>query len=201
MKQLPKRAYVLVGLLLTTGIVASWYALTRPDVPATTAQNTAQIAAKPGSVEPAAAKTHEQRQNDMLLYLIEEEKLAHDVYTVMHDFYGARVFGNILSSEQNHQSQVLTLLQARKLVDPRSDEVGVFKNAELQALYNQLVAQGKQSAEEAYKAGVTVEERDIADITRQLATATDDDIVATLERLRTASENHLRAYNRQLSRY
>jgi hypothetical protein len=47
----------------------------------------------------------------------------------------------------------------------------------------------------------SVHTNDIADITTQLATATDSDIVATLERLRTGSENHLRAFNRQLSRY
>ena len=44
----------------------------------------------------------------LLLYLIEEEKLAHDVYTKMYELYGVRVFGNILSSEQAHQSRVLT---------------------------------------------------------------------------------------------
>jgi hypothetical protein len=149
----------------------------------------------------AAVATHIQTQEEQLLYLIEEEKLAHDVYTVMNQTYGAQVFGNILSSEQNHQSQVLTLLQARNIADPRSSEIGVFKNTELQTLYDQLISQGKQSASEAYKVGVAIEEKDIADITKQLATATDSDIVTTLERLRTGSENHLRAFNRQLSRY
>jgi hypothetical protein len=119
----------------------------------------------------------------------------------MYEQYGTNVFGNILKSEQNHQGQVLTLLQARNIADPRSSERGAFSNPELQALYDQLIAQGKQSTVAAYKVGVAIEEKDIADITTQLATATDSDIVATLERLRTGSENHLRAFNRQLSRY
>ena len=80
----------------------------------------------------------------------------------MHEQYGAKVFGNILSSEQKHQEEVLTLLQARGLADPRSSELGIFNNAELQALYDQLIAQGKQNAEEAYKVGVAIEEKDIA---------------------------------------
>lgn len=134
----------------------------------------------------------------LLLYLIEEEKLAHDVYTVMHQKYGANVFGNILQSETTHQSMVLTLLQARNIADPRSAEVGVFKNQELQQLYNKLIQQGNQSAQEAYKVGVAIEEKDIADISAQLATATDQDVITTLESLRDASENHLRAFNRQL---
>ena len=133
-----------------------------------------------------------------LLYLIEEEKLAHDVYTAMYDLWGARVFGNILKSETTHQSQVLTLLSARDIEDPRSSELGVFENDELQALYDQLIAKGEKSAQDAFEVGVAIEELDIKDITDQLATAKDADVIATLERLRAASENHLRAFNAQL---
>ena len=135
---------------------------------------------------------------EQLLFLIEEEKLAHDVYTVMYQKYGANVFGNILQSESTHQGRVLTLLQARNIADPRSSEIGVFKNEDLQALYSQLIAQGNQNATEAYKVGVVIEEKDIADISTQLATITDQDVTDTLESLRSGSENHLRAFNRQL---
>ncbi len=139
-----------------------------------------------------------QSTEQQLLYLIEEEKLAHDVYTVMYQQYGANVFGNILESESTHQGMVLTLLSARNIPDPRSSEVGVFKNQALQAFYNQLIEQGNKNATEAYKAGVAIEERDIADISTQLSTTSDQDVVATLESLRSGSENHLRAFNRQL---
>jgi hypothetical protein len=133
-----------------------------------------------------------------LLFMIEEEKLAHDVYTVMYEKYGANVFGNILKSESTHQEKVLTLLEARNIADPRSSEVGVFKNQDLQKFYDQLIAQGSQSAAEAYKVGVAIEERDIADLTAQLAVITDEDVVVAYQSLRSASENHLRAFNRQL---
>ncbi len=135
---------------------------------------------------------------DQLLYLIEEEKLAHDVYTVMYQKYGANVFGNILQSESTHQSKVLSLLVARNIPDPRLNQVGVFKNQDLQAFYDQLISQGDISATEAYKAGVAIEEKDIADISTQLASASDQDVIATLETLRSGSENHLRAFNKQL---
>lgn len=135
---------------------------------------------------------------ELLLYLIEEEKLAHDVYTVMYQKYGARVFGNILKSEETHQGRVLTLLQARNIADPRSEELGVFKNQELQTLYNQLIEQGNKSELESFKVGVIIEEKDIADIGAQLATSTEQDVIDTLEILRQGSESHLRAFNRQL---
>lgn len=153
------------------------------------------------NVDQAAKESNAQTQDDMLIYLIEEEKLAHDVYTVMYQKYGAKVFGNILNSEETHQDRVLALLQARNIADPRSSEIGVFTNPELQALYNKLIEQGNLSEVEAYKVGVAIEEKDIADITTQLATATDADIVSTLEDLRSGSESHLRAFNRQLGSY
>jgi hypothetical protein len=171
------------------------------DSPSTTSSTSDQSLLPAVEPEQAAVTENTTTQNTLLLYLIEEEKLAHDVYTVMYDLYGAQVFGNILKSETSHQERVLTLLQTRSISDPRSSDLGVFSNQELQMLYDQLVAQGKQSSTDAYRVGVIIEEKDIADITAQLATATDADIVATLEDLRTGSENHLRAFNRQLGRY
>lgn len=140
----------------------------------------------------------EDNTEELLLYLVEEEKLAHDVYTKMYEVYGARVFGNILKSESTHQDAVLTLLNARGVTDPRSDQIGVFSNTELQELYDSLIAKGSLSAKDAYEAGVAIEEKDIADISRQLETAKDQGIITTLESLRRGSENHLRAFNRQL---
>lgn len=139
-------------------------------------------------------------QSDLLKYLIEEEKLAHDVYAKMYDLYGSQVFGNILRSEQNHQSQVKVVMEKLHIADPRPATEGKFTNQKLQALYDQLVTQGSQSVTEAYRVGIAIEEKDIADITKQLATATDPDVTSTLERLRNGSENHLRAFNRQLAR-
>ena len=65
-------------------------------------------------------------------------------------------------------------------------------------LYDELIAMGSKSAADAYQVGVLIEEKDIADITAQLATTPDQAVVDVLEKLRSASENHLRAFNRQL---
>jgi hypothetical protein len=154
---------------------------------------------KPPTISPVdqglASSTETKAQ---LLYIIEEEKLAFDVYTVMFEKYGARVFGNILKSETTHQDQVLDLLIARKIADPRSSAVGVFKTAQLQTLYNQLIEKGSESVLNAYQVGVEIEELDIDDITVMLASATDSDVIAVLEKLRSGSESHLRAFNNQL---
>ena len=201
-KQNNKKPIIAVGIVLfVIGIAAMSYALLSKDEPQAvsttnivTSSNSKDVAL-PADNSNATDKTSTESQ---LLYLIEEEKLAHDVYTVMYQKYGARVFGNILKSEETHQGRVLTLLQARNIADPRSEELGVFKNQELQTLYNQLIEQGNKSEVEAYKVGVIIEEKDIADISAQLATATEQDVISTLEDLRRESESHLRAFNRQL---
>lgn len=143
-------------------------------------------------VEPASTT------DDLLLYLIEEEKLAHDVYTVLGETWGGNTFNNILASETSHQDQVLNLLNSYGLTDPRSSEIGVFVNPELQALYDQLIAQGMTSQTEAYKVGVFIEETDITDLTSAINSTSDATIVATLEKLLSASESHLAAFSKKL---
>ncbi len=136
--------------------------------------------------------------DELLLYLIEEEKLAHDVYTVLGETWGGNTFSNILASETTHQDQVLSLLNTYGLTDPRSTEIGVFTNPDLQALYNQLIEQGMTSQTEAYKVGVLIEQTDITDLTTAMSTTTDAVIISTLEKLRSASESHLAAFNKKL---
>lgn len=136
--------------------------------------------------------------DDLLLYLIEEEKLAHDVYTVLSAQWGGNTFTNILASETTHQDMVLGLLTSYGLEDPRSQEIGVFTNPDLQALYDQLVAQGMTSQTEAYKVGVLIEEKDITDLTTAIDTTTDSNIISVLEKLRSASESHLAAFSKKI---
>lgn len=146
--------------------------------------------------------SNNQTTAEELAYIIEEEKLAYDVYQAMYDKWGSRIFNNIKNSETTHQNMVLAVMESRGLADPRKDELGKFTNQDLQKLYDTLVAQGNQSQVEAYKVGVIIEETDIADLKKILLNldTKDDDVKAVLENLLSGSENHLRAFNRQVSR-
>lgn len=189
-KNLPK---LIVGVVVLVFVVAgAMFFVGKAQAPSTAVTGVATSEAV------VVGDATEDSSTEQLKYLIEEEKLAHDVYTKMYELYGARVFGNILKSESTHQDSVLTLLNARGIADPRTSEVGTFNNTELQQLYDSLIAKGEQSAADAYEVGVAIEEKDIADISTQLETAQDEDIITTLESLRRGSENHLRAFNRQL---
>lgn len=134
-----------------------------------------------------------------LAFIIEEEKLAFDVYTVLGDLWGSRTMQNIVSSETSHQSQVAALLVAYGIADPRSSEIGAFTNPDLQALYDTLIAQGSVSERAAMEVGVIIEETDIADLDAMMATITQQDVLAVLSSLRSGSVNHLAAFERQLA--
>lgn len=137
-----------------------------------------------------------------LAYLLEEEKLSHDVYQAMYDKWDSRVFTNIQGSETMHQKMVLALMESRGLPDSRTTEFGKFNDPELQKFFDQRIAQGNQNVTEAFKTGVAVEERDIADLKQTLASLDpkDTDVKDVIENLIHSSENHLRAFNRQLAR-
>lgn len=131
-----------------------------------------------------------------LLHLIEEEKLAHDVYVTLGEQWGSRIFENIAASETVHQTFVAPLLDARAIEDPRSSEVGVFTDPGLQALYDQLIAQGSQSLDAALAVGITIEQMDIADLGSAIEAEDEADVISVLERLLAGSENHLRSFER-----
>lgn len=188
-----------VSLLLTAGCApVENSATTVPEVIAATESPSALSTASPSAPTVDQGVAKESATAKQLAYLIEEEKLAHDVYTAMYALWGARVFGNILDSEANHQDQVLSVMNTFDVEDPRSGELGVFNNPELQKLYDDLIAKGSKSLVDAYEVGVAIEELDIADLTEMLSTATDATVIAMMENLRRGSENHLRAFNSKL---
>jgi hypothetical protein len=147
-------------------------------------------AADPGdlSAEEAAA----------LAYMREEEKLAHDVYVKLYEFWGLPIFQNISQSEQTHTDSMEVLLDRYELADPAVETAGVFTNPDLQALYNDLVAQGSESLAAALKVGAAIEEIDILDLQARLALTDQADIQQVFANLLAGSENHLRAFTTTL---
>ena len=135
-----------------------------------------------------------------LIYMREEEKLARDVYLAFYAQWQLPLFQNIANSESTHMASIKTLLDRYGLTDPvGSNGAGVFTNTTLQDLYNQLIAEGSQSAEAALQVGALIEEVDIADLQQGLTAITHTDIIRVYNSLTRGSENHLRAFTSQLS--
>ena len=141
-----------------------------------------------------------QEEEDGLIHMRIEEKLARDVYIVMGDLWNHKVFLNIQLSEQKHMDAVKRLLDKYNVTDPlTTDSIGVFSDPQFQQLYNQLIQQGNQSLQEALLAGKSIEELDIADLEYQLSFVDNPDIIRVYQNLKAASENHLAAFLRCLN--
>ncbi|MEP0368672.1 MAG: DUF2202 domain-containing protein [Cyclobacteriaceae bacterium] len=136
-----------------------------------------------------------------LTFMIEEEKIARDVYNYLHNRWNHKSFQNIASSEQKHMDAVLALIEKYELTNPVStDQAGVFQNEDLQDLYNEMIEMGSVSLEEALKVGGLIEEVDIVDLQKQLNEGVDnEDIILVFNNLMKGSRNHLRSYVDNLS--
>ena len=136
-----------------------------------------------------------------LLVMREEEKLARDVYLVLYDQWRLPIFQNIASSEQVHMATVVDLMQRYEIADSAANlGPGQFANADLQALYDQLVANGSQSLADALRVGALVEETDIADLESRLTVMENGEISQAFNNLLQGSFNHLRSYANMLER-
>ena len=160
--------------------------------------------ASPGStshmldaIEPAPLS---QAEEESIIFMREEEKLARDVYLALYDLWQINVFGNIARSEQQHMDAMLSLVERYDLADPALTP-GQFSDPELQALYDTLIERGSESAEEALRVGALIEEVDIEDLARDVELADNEDIALIYGNLLAASENHLRAFAGQIERF
>jgi hypothetical protein len=134
-------------------------------------------------------------------YMVEEEKLARDVYEFLDTTWGIRVFNNIKQSEQRHMEMMQSLLSTNKVEYDLSEENGVFFNKELQKLYNDLIAKGSISKYDALEVGKLIEVTDIKDLTDAIENTNDSNLITVYSNLIQVSQNHLKAFERQLSKY
>jgi len=132
-----------------------------------------------------------------LKYMVEEEKLARDVYTVLAKSSSYPKFRNIANAEQFHLDQMSIVLENYGLWNPTLNrKPGVFFNKELSALYKTLITKGQLSALDAIQVGIIIEEKDIADLTAMEALITQEDIQFVVNYLKAGSINHLAAFKR-----
>ncbi|WP_211356876.1 DUF2202 domain-containing protein [Phaeodactylibacter luteus] len=138
---------------------------------------------------------------DALIFMREEEKLARDIYLALSDKWGVPIFANIAASEQRHMDAVGCMISRYQLVDPITDDTpGIFNNEVLAALYPALLSQGLESYEQALQVGATIEDLDINDLNKELASAQHTEVIATFENLARGSRNHLRSFVGELEK-
>jgi hypothetical protein len=160
---------------------------------ATPADNHA-LAARPGQSGSLALKPLSALEISDLSWMREEEKVARDVYLHLYGTWKTTVFSNIATSEQRHMDAIKARMVKYNVSDPALPTLGVFSNADLQALYDDLVARGDTSLEQALRVGALIEEVDILDLQAAIDHTTHADIKLVYQNLLEGSKNHLRAF-------
>ena len=134
-------------------------------------------------------------EEQSLLFMREEEKLARDVYLTFYEEWGKPVFANIAESEQTHTDVVAEKIEQYGLPDPVVDDtVGIFVNSFLLEKYYELVAKGQLSELDALMVGAFIEELDIIDLQESIEKTDEADIEELYSNLMRGSRNHLRAF-------
>jgi hypothetical protein len=138
-------------------------------------------------------------QAKTLRFMREEEKLARDVYQAMYEKWQLSVFRNITASENTHFEAVGTLLTRYNVSDPAAGlAAGVYSDPTLTQLYQQLMAKGSASVEDALEVGVLIEKTDIADLEKGIAGTDRADIKRVYTNLMNASYSHQEAFETNL---
>lgn len=141
----------------------------------------------------------EQEKTD-LLFLIEEEKMARDVYLFSGTLYNQNVFQNIPESEQIHMDRIKSLLEKYELENPTEGMAeGEFNNPDIQALYTELTNNSSVSLMGALTAGATIEDLDIADLMSLKQNTDKEDLLSAYDFLLCGSKNHMRGFMNQIN--
>lgn len=131
---------------------------------------------------------------EALQFMFEEEKLARDVYLTLGELWtDAQQLQMIPNSEQTHMDAIADLMTIYEIPFEELDR-GEFNNADLKALYDDLVAQGSASKLAAFTVGATVEDLDIVDLQEYMDATEEAALIAVYDNLQCGSRNHLRAF-------
>ncbi len=147
------------------------------------------------STTPGTATQLSPVAEEALVYMVQEEKLARDVYLTLAKTYPTiPVFSNIADSEQTHVNAVMGLLE-KYGIKVELGPVGEFPNKTFTDLYEKLVSMGSKNVTEALKVGCMIEELDIKDLHEWIEKVQNyPDIVKVFEFLMMGSRNHLRSF-------
>ena len=130
---------------------------------------------------------------EALLFMLEEEKLARDTYSFLSDTWQLKQFENIKNSEQSHMNAIINLLNTYN-IEYTVLPYGAFFNTDLQNFYNQFIEDGQISQSNALQIGATIEDLDIVDLQEFIDKSSHDMLIAVFESLKCGSKNHLRSF-------
>lgn len=153
--------------------------------PANTATSTAPSATAP---EPGDVG---QRAIDDISRTFEGERMAHDLYSQLHEAWGQPRFERFADAGQRHldaltaQMDRLGIMRAAVMPEP-----GVYADPEVQALYDAWLDRGSSSEREALAVGIELEERAIAELEGIIARTEDAELAGAFGYLLDGARSH-----------
>ncbi|MDQ1300584.1 MAG: hypothetical protein QG637_503 [Chloroflexota bacterium] len=133
-----------------------------------------------------------------LLFQIDEERMARELYAAFGAKWGLQPFTNITQAEVRHEA-VLRQIATRAGLTVPTAVAGRFDSVKVQGNYDSLLALGSESADAALRVGALVEEHDITDLNALIATTESTALKAVATAQKTASGHHLQAFVRVLA--
>ena len=186
-------ASLMTAVLVTVGC-------TGPTRPQTTKEANNPCGPCAATVTPASGGVVDAQTAAALVTLRREEKLAHDVYVTLGAIFDPMPFQRIPHSEVQHAAAMHAVLASHAIADPVEGlPPNRFDDPATQTLYDELVLKGRSDVRSALSVGVEVEELDISGLRAMLASNAPDEIKAVVTQLERASQNHLRAFHRNLT--
>ena len=133
-----------------------------------------------------------------LIRLYEEEILAHDLYVALARKHpDVMPLQNIPQSERMHREALAEVLKSEGIALPTPPKGRRFVSNGLDETFVKWRAEGRTSVAAACRVGVRLEEHDIVDLRKaQTDFPAHKEVLAQLE---AASNNHLRAFHRNLT--
>jgi hypothetical protein len=130
----------------------------------------------------------------------QEERLAHDVYSIDATLNPQAIFNDLSTAEETHASAMLLLLRRYQLPDPLAGlSRGIYPDTTIQTLFTRFSLASEMGAVQALQAGAEIEELDVHDLTGQVALTDNADILMVYQHLMMASRNHLRELMKTLT--
>lgn len=130
-----------------------------------------------------------------IIYMIEGEKLARDLYYKFSDKYDYPNFEQLYKAEQTQKQALQKLAEKYGLENPAAKKgIGEFKNPQIQNYYDSYLKQGNKNLSEAIKSSNKAEEIAALIYPQALSKTNKKDVKFVLKRLNIAAKNHLRLH-------
>lgn len=138
----------------------------------------------------------------VIMYLVEQEKLAHDFYRSLDTMWVTDIFNRVANEEYEHVGK-LSAVAAELMINVPNHfneyPMGQFIDSKLRHLYTELMISANFSLEDAYRTSANLEERKMVDLKMALKEPNFELENLTYKALLIGSEDNFKAFIRALN--